>query len=128
MITLSEIQATGLPLEDHGAIAAALSVGRTKLVPTNIGFGKVLDALGPVDGAAVLDTLEAAKASNRPLYWAWNLLEKGELDVSLDSTRAQIDALAGAGAMTQAQADALKALAVQPDTVSATDVMNALGV
>ena len=125
-ITLDEITATGLPLTNHGAIAAALSVGRTKLVPTPIGFGKVLDALGPVDGATVLDTLDAAKATNRPLFWAWTLLERGELDVSLASTRAQIDALAGAGAMTTAQADALKNLAVQDDPVTVHDVALAL--
>ncbi len=118
MITLDEITATGLDLSNHHAIAAALSVGRTKIVSKQIGFGSVLDALGPIDGATVLDILSAAKDTNRPLFWAWNLLERGELDVGMASTRAQIDALAAAGAMTTAQADALKALAVQPDTVT----------
>ena len=37
MITYEEILATGLPLSDHGAIAAALSTGRTELVKTEIG-------------------------------------------------------------------------------------------
>lgn len=126
MVTYEEIIAIGMPLDDHGVIASALSVGRTKRIQTAIGFGRILDVLGPVDGATVLDTLEAAKASNSPLKWAWYLLERGELDVSLDSVREQLDVLAGAGAMTTAQAEAIKALAVQADPVSTQDVTKAM--
>ena len=87
---------------------------RTRLVTTMIGFGKILDALGPTDGASVLDTLEQIKATNSALKWAWYLLERGELDVALASTRGQIDVLASAGAMTTDQAAAIKALAETP--------------
>jgi hypothetical protein len=128
MTLKDEILAGSFDLQnrDDGAIAAALSVGRTKLVSTMIGFGRILDALGPTDGATVLDTLESIKASNSALKWAWYLLERGELDVSLASVRGQIDALATAGAMTQTQADAIKDLAVQVDVVTANDVAHAL--
>lgn len=111
--------------QDTQAISDAISVGRVRLTPTPIGFGRILDALGPVDGAAVLDTLEAVKATNSALKWAWYLLERGELDVSLDSVRGQIDALAASGAMTAVQADAIKSLAEQPDPVEELAVRRA---
>lgn len=128
MTMLDDIRA--LPQEvlaarDTQAIAAALSVGRTRLASTLIGFGRVLDALGPVDGATVLDTLEAIKASNPPLKWAWYLLERGELDVALASVRGQIDMLALGGALTTAQAAALKALAETPDPIDEMTVRQA---
>ena len=46
MITYEEILATGLPLSDHGAIADALSVGKTELVKTEIGKLTVLGTIG----------------------------------------------------------------------------------
>lgn len=128
MTMLDDIRA--LPQEvlaarDTQAIADALSAGRTRRVSTPIGFGRVLDALGPVDGATVLDTLEAIKAGNAPLKWAWYLLERGELDIALDSVRGQIDMLALGGAMTTAQAVALKALAETPDPIDEMTVRQA---
>lgn len=114
-----------LAARDTQAIADALSAGRTRLMPTPIGFGRVLEALGPVDGATVLDTLDAIKASNPPLKWAWHLLERGELDVALASVRGQIDLLALGGALTTAQAVALKALAETPDPIDEMTVRQA---
>ena len=128
MALIDDIRAldpTLLATRDTYAIAAALSAGRTRYVTSMIGFGRILDVLGPVEGAAVLDTLEATKVSNSALKWAWYLLERGELDVSLASVRGQIDALASGGAMTQAQADALKALAEVPDPIDEMTVRQA---
>ena len=90
------------------------NTGATKLVSRTIGIGTVLDLLGPADGAAVLNTLESLKASNPVIKWAWYLLEKSDLDVGLATTRAQLDSLAGAGAMTQAQCLTIKNLALAP--------------
>lgn len=90
-----------------------------------IGIGTVLDALGPTDGAAVLDALYTLAASARPIHYALMLLERGELDVGLASTRAQIAALVG-GPITADQAAALLALAESPEPVSAAQVSVAL--
>lgn len=112
-------------VRNDAAIAAALSVGRTRIESTYIGVGRVMDCLGPVDGAAVLDALDALRATVSPVKWAWLLLERGELDVGLPSVRAQIDALVPA-VMTAAQAEAIKALALRPDPVSLNAVSEAL--
>lgn len=126
MITLAEIRAAFPDLtpytRDDAAIAATLSVGRTRLVSRMIGIGTVLDTLGPEAGAAALDTLDALRATNRPLAWAWVLLERGDLDIGMASTRAQLQALATAGVLQQAQADALLSLAVVADPVSPSEV------
>jgi len=122
-----EILAGGFDLahRDDGAIAAALSVGRTKIVETRIGYDTVLATLGATAGSQVLDTLEALAPTVRPVYWAMKLLDAGRLDVANPQTRASIDGLVGA-AMTQAQADAIKALAVVPDPVDISAVSNEL--
>ncbi|MBC2668769.1 hypothetical protein ACFOON_15115 [Novosphingobium piscinae] len=126
MSLYDEIIASGLPLDDHGAIAEALSIGRTTIVSRPIGIGSVLDALGPVAGAQVLDTLKALSEQDRVVYWAWYLLEAGTLDIGLPTSRAQLDELAAGGVMTAAQATALKALAEIPDPVTSSMVTAAL--
>ena len=122
MVTLAEIQATGLPLTDHGAIAEALSVGRTKLVATEIGNGTILAELGIAAGNQLLDAIY-----NAPDFrYVKPLLEQGRLDIGSAVTQAALDALALAGACTQADADKLKALALVPDPVSSQEVTKAL--
>lgn len=118
MITLAEIQATGLPLDDHGAIAEALSVGRTKLVVTEIGNGTILAELGIAAGNQLLDAIYGAP----DFKYVVPLLEQGRLDIGSAVTQAALDALAVAGACTQADADKLKALAVKPDPVTPLEV------
>lgn len=111
---------------EHGAIAALVSEGRTQVVQVLGGIGTVLETLGPVDGAAVLDTLDSLKGSNSAVKWAWFLIERGELDFGSTATRGMIDSLAAGGAMTQVQADALKAVAVKPAPVSVQAVVEAM--
>lgn len=122
MVTLAEIQATGLPLEDHGAIAAALSAGRTKLVLTEIGNGKILETIGLQAGNQLLDAIYNAPDFKHVVP----LLEQGRLDISSAVSQGALDMLAAAGACTQANADKLKALAVVPDPVTSQDVTKAL--
>lgn len=110
---------------DTSAIAATLSVGRTRLESTFVGVGRVMDCLGPTEGAAVLDALDALRASSSPVKWAWLLLERGELDIALASVRAQIDALTPA-VFSPEQAEAIKTLAERPDPVSEFDVRVAI--
>lgn len=118
MITLAEIQATGLPLEDHDGIAAALSAGRTKLVVTEIGNGTILAELGIAAGNQLLDAIY-----NAPDFkYVKPLLEQGRLDIGSAVTQGALDMLALAGACTQADADKLKALAVKPDPVTPLEV------
>ena len=125
MTLLAEIQAAFPSLtaanRDDGAIAAALSVGRTKVVTTLGGIGTVLEALGPTDGAALLDQLETLSATNSALKWAFVLINRGELDFGSVATRSMIDLLIPDPAKT-----ALKAIAQVPDTVSVQDVSKAL--
>lgn len=79
-------------------------------VDVRIGFGAVLNALGAVEGAQVLDKLEAA-ASHGPLKWAWRLLEADKLDVGNEQTRQQIDQIQAGGIFTPEQAAKIKAIA-----------------
>jgi hypothetical protein len=118
--------AKALADRDCGALAAILSEGRTKLIERDIGYGTVLDTLGADAGAAFLDGLQALSASSSPVKWALKLLDRGELNVGAHATQAQLDALAEGGAMPVAVAQALKALAVVPDVVTAQDVQAAL--
>lgn len=130
MALIDDIQAAfpGLTPDnrDDVVIAAALSVGRWRYRHTEAGFGTILSAIGPVDGAALLDTLAAIKGGNRPLYWAWYLLERGVFDFGTPATQAQMDALVAAGVLSADNAAALKALGVEPDPISVAAVSAAL--
>lgn len=114
------------------AVADALNVGRTRRESRRIVEQDVLDVLGAVEGAAVLDAIRAAappdgstpaRRNSRPLAYAVDFLRSGRgLDVANPQTRAQLDGLAAQGLMTQAQADRLKALADVPDPASELEV------
>jgi len=125
MITLTEIQTKCSPellvSHDYQAIADAVNVGRTKVVTKLGGIGTVLETLGPVDGAALLDQLEAMADTVSAVKWAFVLINRGELDFGSPATRAMIDQLlpADAGA-------ALKAVAEVADPVSLYDLQVAL--
>ena len=118
--------AAALAVRDCGALAAILSVGRTKLIERNVGYGTVMEALGADNGAAFLDGLTAVAATSSPVKWALKLLDRGELNIGAAATRGQLDALAAGGVMPQAVAEALKNLAVVPDKITATQVQTAL--
>ncbi len=118
--------ADALAARDCGALATILSAGRTKLIERNVGYGTVMDTLGAEAGAAFLDGLTDLAATSSPVKWALKLLDRGELNIGAPATQQQLDALATAGAFPQAVADALKALAVVPEVVSAQDVQTAL--
>ena len=118
--------AEALAIRDCGALAAILSVGRTKTVERLIGYGTVLEALGAEGGAAFLDGLTAVSASSSPVKWALKLLDRGELNIGAAATQSQLDALATAGVMPQAVADTLKGLAIVPDEVTPQAVQTAL--
>jgi predicted LPLAT superfamily acyltransferase len=123
MTLLEEIQAGGFDLanRDDGAIAAALSVGRTKLVKTSIGEGTILATLGLAAGNAFLDVIDA----HPDFRHVKKIVARGEFDMSSPVSQAGVDGMVPA-VLTQEQADALKNLAVVPDVISANDVARAL--
>jgi hypothetical protein len=121
-----EILASGLPLDDHGAIAAALSVGRAKITSRMIGVGTILAVFGGV-GGQFLDALQAAGESNRDLHWLLQSnIMRGEFDVGDRASRAGMQALAAAMPPFAAGINALLALAEVPDPVSSQEVTRAL--
>ncbi len=102
----------GLP---PGEIAAALNAPQTVLVERMIGVGTVLDALGPANGAALLDQVKAVAETDAVVRYGWMLLESASLDVGLDSTRTMLDALLPVEATT-----VLKGLAERTVTANVT--------
>lgn len=120
MSLLAEIQAkcdaTTLASHDYASIAAAVNVGRTKVQTKLGGIGLVLETLGPIDGAALLDNLEAQSVSIPALKWAWVLINRGELDFGSAATRGMISQLVPSPAK-----DALLAVAEVPDPVTADE-------
>ena len=122
---------TSQEIADAGArkdatVAGSLSVGRTLFVPTFIGIGAILATLGATAGAAVLDALTAISATNRPLYWAMQMLSQKQLDVSDPNVAVQMAALVSGGALTQEQATSILNLAAQPAPVSVSAVSDIL--
>ena len=125
MTLLEEIQAKCSPeliaSKEHGAIAEAVSAGRTKVVEHLGGIGTVLAHLGPTEGAALLDGLESMAATNSAVKWAFVMINAGTLDFGSPATRAMITQLVPSPAK-----EALLAVAEVPAPVSAFDVMCAL--
>ena len=116
-ITREEVLASGLSLSDHGAIATALSVGRTQIVSTEIGKGKVLSTLGLVAGNTLLDIVD-----NEPTFrHVKHLVANGWLDVGDVLVREMIDQIC-----SPSDAKKLKDLAVIPDPVTSQEVSKVL--
>lgn len=111
---------------DDGAIAASLSVGRLKTVsPTLIGIGSVLKTLGPTDGAAFLDALEALAATNSVVKWGLAMIKDSKFDIGDPLSVAQVNTFVGT-LLTSDQAATLINLAVVPDPISPQMVEEAL--
>lgn len=60
---------------------------------TTTGLDGILEALGPDVGSAFLEALEIASSSNAMMKWALRIIERGVLDLSLQSVREQILAI-----------------------------------
>lgn len=116
----SKCSAELIASRDHDAIAAVVNVGRTKVVQTLGGIGTVLETLGPISGAELLDNLEAMSSTNSAVKWAFVLINRGELDFGSPATRLMIDQL-----IPGAVGEALKAVAEQPDSVTEFDIRKA---
>ena len=129
-LTLAEIQQKCTPAQlaprNDVAIAAIVNTGRTAVVSNLCGYGAVLEALGPTNGAALLDSLNAQAASNSVVKYALQLLDKDKLDFGLPSTRQTIQTL-----ITDPTAQAaLLGLGQAPDPVDVgevSDILNLAG-
>lgn len=122
MTLYEEILAKCTPEEiaekNYHVIAAKVNVGRKRLTSKIGGIGYIMTVLGPVEGAAVLDALEAVSASNSAVKWAMVMINAGTLDFGLVSTHAMIDTLVAATVISAPDGAALKASAEVPDEVS----------
>lgn len=125
MITVDEINATGLSLDDHGAIAEALSVGRTKVISKSIGVGTVLAVMAPA-GGDFLNALEALAASDSNVKWTLKLIEQGNFDIGMPIVRAQLETFASEHVELADAINALLAVAIVPDPVTSQEVTRAL--
>ena len=114
-------------------VAEALSQRTQVRAPTMISERGVMERYpsGPVAADAVLAKLEAFAASgvtgSGPVKRALKFLGTADgLDIGSAATRAQLDALAAGGVITNAERDALKTMAVFPVTVTPRQVVDAL--
>ena len=107
---------------DTVALAAALSVGRTRYVETQIGAGTIIEVLGLAAANPVLDALYAA-----PDYrHVKPLLDQGRLRLDAVAQAGMLQPLVTGGLLTQAQLDALVARAKEPAPVAEYDVRVAI--
>jgi hypothetical protein len=107
---------------DFDAIAAAVSVGRTKPSTREIGNGTILEVLGLATGNALLDVVNTVP----DFRYVKPLVEQGRLTVGSTLVQATVQSLVPMGVLTQPQADALCALGFDPDPVTALQVNQAL--
>ena len=135
-----EILAGGFDLADRddGAIAAALSQGRTKVVSREVGDGAIALALGTQAGPLFLYKLKKLAATVLPdnatdaqiipvaiAQQAVESLAKVGFDVGNPDVRSGLSMFEGT-LLTSEQIEAIKALAVVPDVITAQDVAKAL--
>lgn len=103
------------------AVATSLSGTQTKLVPTEVGNGTILEVLGLIVGNALLDVINTSP----DFRYVKPLVEQGRLRLDAPLTIAALQSMVPA-VLTQEQADSLLARAQVPDTVTAWDVSSAI--
>ena len=87
------IIANGWQALPAGEIAELLNAQQVVLGTFMASLGTPMKYLGAEAGATLLETMSALSESNPVVKWGFKLLERGELDLGLDSTRAMLDAL-----------------------------------
>jgi hypothetical protein len=121
-------------LPDTVAVAAALSVGRTKLTERLVTERRILATLGVVEGAAFLDAIDAFAVATLPAQHplfafhsgiaravAWLKTSEG-IDVGDATSQAMLQAVAAAGVVSVASATSIADLARVPDPISEMSV------
>lgn len=122
---LDEIRAKCPPeliaAKEHGQIAALVSAGRTKPSGLQVGKGTILETIGLAAGNAFLDVID-----NQPDFrHVKGLIAEGRLIISSPLVMGTIGSFVPA-VLTQAQANALLALATVPAPVSVQEVQAAM--
>jgi hypothetical protein len=107
--------------KDCHALAALLSLGRTRPSQTEIGNGTILETIGIASGNRLLDVINA----DPNMRYVRPLLEQGRLKVGSPVAQLAIRGFASAGVITSDEADKLCALGLEPDPLSVGDVGDA---
>ena len=125
MTLIDEIRAKCPPeliaAKEHGQIAALVSVGRTKPSGLQVGKGTILETIGLAAGNAFLDVID----TQPDFRHVRGLVAEGRLIISSPLVMGTISSFVPA-VLTQAQADALLALATVPAPVSVQEVITAM--
>lgn len=109
--------------KDHQTIAETVSLGRTKFRRTHLGEGGIIAAIGSLDvGNTFLDVVGSAPAYRH----IKKVIARGDFDMGEAMAQGGVQSMVGAGVLTQVQADSLCALGLEADTVSVTQVAQAL--
>lgn len=116
-----------LPARDDMQIAAILSAGRMRTMPTMIGIGTILAVMAPA-GGDFLNALETMGASDANVKWALRLIEQSNFDVGHPVTRAQLQEFADAQPALAPAITALLAVAEQPDPINFNTISDALNI
>lgn len=113
--------AAALAAKDCEALAALLSEGRTCGNEREVGYGTIIETIGLEAGNQLIDFLKSAE----PMRHVMPLLDQGRLRIGSPLVQSTLQSLVG-GRIDQADADALCALGLQPDPLTARQVAEAL--
>lgn len=113
--------AAALAAKDCEALAALLSDGRTCGNEREVGYGTIIETIGIESGNQLIDFLKAAE----PMRHVVPLLDQGRLRIGSPLVQSTLQSFVG-GPIDQADADALCALGLQPDPLTARQVAEAL--
>ncbi len=126
MTLLSEITAKCGPAliaaKEHGEIARLVSIGRTRPSAREVGNGTILEVLGLAAGNAMLDAINALPDFRH----VKPLVEQGRLVIGTPLVALSLGAFVAGGVITQADADKLLELSVEPAPVSVGEVIQAM--
>jgi len=113
--------AAALAAKDCEALAVLLSVGRTCGNEREVGYGTIIETIGLEAGNQLIDFLKAAE----PMRHVMPLLDQGRLRIGSPLVQSTLQSLVG-GPIDQTDADALCALGLKPDPLTAREVAEAL--
>lgn len=105
--------------------AAALSAGRVKHGPTQIGPGTIVAVLGDA-GGAFLDDLQALGQTDRAVYWAMNPITRGVFDLSIQAARTSLANLKAKMPDHVGHIDTVLTIGLMPDPIPFDQVSRVL--
>jgi hypothetical protein len=129
VLTTEEITALGplLDIRNDVEIARLLSLGRTRQVPTQVGVGTVMAAMGE-RGGAFLDAVTSLGVEDRQVYWGFDPVRRAVLDLSVPVARTMLAALRTKLPAYADDIDQLLVLGAEPDPIDFNRISDALNV